>query len=64
MLSDLLQGTAQELYPYPAAIPVAGATGKNPKTVVSFKYFASYMSELVGSFVFVFLFMICTDKKT
>jgi len=26
--------------------------------------FASMISELVGSFVFIFLFMLCTDKKT
>ena len=28
------------------------------------KNFASYISELIGTFYFVFLFMICTDSKT
>ena len=28
------------------------------------KNFASYISELIGTFFFVFLFMICTDSKT
>lgn len=28
------------------------------------KYIAAFVSEVTGSFVLVFLFMICTDKKT
>jgi len=28
------------------------------------KIFSSVISELVGSFVFIFMFMLCTDKKT
>ena len=28
------------------------------------KFLASAVSELIGSFVFIFLFMLCTDKKT
>lgn len=28
------------------------------------KSFSSFISEIVGSFVFVFMFMLCTDKKT
>ena len=29
-----------------------------------FKGFASWVSETLGTFIFVFLFMICTDKET
>jgi len=31
---------------------------------LSFNWFSATISELVGSFMFVFLFMLCTDKKT
>jgi glycerol uptake facilitator-like aquaporin len=30
----------------------------------SYKIFSAILSETLGSFIFVFLFMICTDKKT
>ena len=30
----------------------------------TFKWFSASVSELVGTFMFVFLFMLCTDKKT
>jgi len=30
----------------------------------SSKYYEACISEMTGSFVFVFLFMLCTDKKT
>ena len=42
----------------------------NPQYVVEkdgdfdYKITASMISEFVGSFVFIFLFMLCTDKKT
>ena len=34
------------------------------KNIGEFKMTASMISEFVGSFVFIFLFMLCTDKKT
>ena len=36
----------------------------DPDDVTSFRITASMVSEFVGSFVFIFLFMLCTDKKT
>lgn len=37
---------------------------ENENKAFSYNSFASLVSEASGSFVFIFLFMICTDKKT
>jgi len=37
---------------------------KNGSSIYKYKSFSAIISELVGTFMFVFLFMLCTDKKT
>ena len=32
--------------------------------VTAYKWFASWVSEIAGTFLFVFMIMVCTDKKT
>ena len=59
-LFGLILANKITLWPHP--IPVIDKdTGKLTHT---FNTFSAYISEVVGAFFFIFIFMIATDKRT
>lgn len=62
----ILEGTSVAVSPvqYKDTTSYFRADTQAPIFTYTYKNFPAILSELIGTFMFVFLFMLCTDKKT